>query len=174
MADFPPEGYSLELLNSKHRRKDFASGDEQVDRWLIHKAAGAMKKNTSTTRVLVRHDGVIAGYYTLANSALDVSLVPAALFEGNPPSRAPPVLTLAWLGVDTRFTGLGFGTKLFARALADGVQVYELVRFVAVIVDALTESNIAFYQSHGFVPVPGTTNKLYMPATTLLEVVAGA
>jgi ribosomal protein S18 acetylase RimI-like enzyme len=174
MADFPPEGYALELLDSKHRRKEFASGDGQVDQWLIHRALGAMKKNTSTTRVLVRHGGAIAGYYTLANSALDVSLVPPALFGGNAPTRAPPILTLAWLGVDTRFTGLGFGTKLFARALADGVQVYELVRFVAVIVDAPTDSNIAFYQGHGFIPVPGTTNKLYLPATTLLEVVAGA
>ena len=173
MADFPPQGYALELLTSTHRRKGFASGDGRVDQWLIHKALGAMKKNTSTTRVLVRDDGAIAGYYTLANTTLDLSLVPAALFGGTSPNRAPPVLTLAWLGVDARFTGLGFGTRLFARALADGVQVYDLVRFVAVIVDALTDDNIAFYQRHGFVAVPGAANKLYLPASTLLKLVAG-
>ena len=132
-----------------------------------------MEKNTSTTRVLVRSGIEIAGFYTLANTALDVSLVPAELFGGRPPSRPAPTLTLAWLGVDSRFEGQGFGTNLFARALADGVQAYALVRFVAVIVDALGDENIAFYQWHGFAIVPGTTHKLYLPATTLLRVVLG-
>ena len=81
----------------------------------------------------------MAGYYTLANTALDVSLVPPALFGGKMPTKAPPTLTLAWLGVDRRFTGRGLGTKLFARALADGVRVYHIVRFVTVVVDAITD-----------------------------------
>ena len=132
-----------------------------------------MEKNTSTTRVLVDADGFVAGYYTLANTALDVSLVPPDLLGGAPPTKAPPTLTIAWLGVDERCRGQGFGTKLFARALADGVQVYDLVRFVAVIVDALTEENEAFYRRQGFSPVPGTANKLYLPAATLLRVVHG-
>jgi hypothetical protein len=174
MAAFPPPGYKLETLKRNHRRKRFSSGDPRVDEWLIHKALGAMKKHTSMTRVLVDSAASIAGYYTLANSALDVSLVPAALFAGNPPSRAPPTLTLAWLGVDIRFAGRGLGTQLFARALADAAQVHELVRFVAVIIDALTDENMEFYPAKGFLSVPGTTNKLYLPATTLLQVVQGA
>lgn len=173
MPDFPPSGLALELLTRKHRRKSFSSGDVRVDQWLIHRAIGAMGKNTSTTRVLAAADGAIAGFYTLANTALDVSLVPPSLFGDNRPTKAPPTLTLAWLGVDALFQGQGLGTKLFARALADGVQVYNLVRFVAVIVDALSDDNEAFYRRHGFLPVPGTTNKLYMPTATLLEVVLG-
>lgn len=172
MATFPPPGLTLELLNRRHRRKRFDSGDPRVDEWLIHKAIGAMEKNTSTTRVLAQGDGTIAGYYTLANTALDVSLVPPALFGDKPPTKPPPTLTLAWLGVDRAFAGRGLGTQLFARALADGARVYHLVRFVAVIVDALTAENMAFYQKMGFLPVPGTTNKLYLPATTLMQVIA--
>jgi GNAT superfamily N-acetyltransferase len=72
--------------------------------------------------------------------------------------------------VDRRFAGRGLGTLLFARALADGAQVHHLVRFVAVVVDALTAQNAAFYERMGFLPVPGTTNKLYMPAATLMQV----
>ena len=168
---FPPAGFTLELLDRRHRRKRFASGDPRVDEWLIHKAIGAMEKNTSTTRVLVASDGSIAGYYTLANTAFEVSLVPAELFGGRAPTKAPPTLTLAWVGVDQAFVGQGLGTRLFARALADGVQVYHLVRFIAVIVDAITPQSAAFYQKHGFVPVPGTTDKFYMPATTLMQLV---
>lgn len=130
-----------------------------------------MRKNTSTTRVLAEGEGTIAGYYTLANTALDVSLVPVELFDGTAPRHPPPTLTLAWLGVDRRFSGGGLGTKLFARALADAVQAFETVRFVAVMVDALTEDNMAFYESHGFSRVPGTSNKVYLPARTLVEVV---
>jgi hypothetical protein len=105
VATFPPPGMTLELLNREHRRKRFESGDPRVDAWLIHKAIGAMEKSTSTTRVLVQSDGTVAGYYTLATTALDVSLVPPA-----------------------------------------------------------------FYERMGFLPVPGTTNKLYMPAATLMQV----
>ena len=129
-----------------------------------------MQKNTSTTRVLVTDDGQVAGYYTLANTALDVSLVPADLFGGRAPAKAPPTLTLAWLGVDRAFAGRGLGAQLFARALSDGVQIHHLVRFVAVIVDALTPANAEFYRKHGVAPVPGTADKLYLPAATLLQV----
>lgn len=173
MASFPPTGFTLELLDRGHRRKRFSSGDERVDRWLVHKALGAMEKNTSITRVLIATDQSVAGYYTLASTALDVSLVPPALLGDVPANKPLPTLTLAWLGVDARYAGRGLGTKLFVRALADAVQVYGLVRFVAVIVDALTEENAAFYQRHGFLPVPGTTNKLHLPASTLLRVVLG-
>lgn len=129
-----------------------------------------MRKNTSTTRVLSERDGTIAGYYTLANTALDVSLVPPEMFAGEVPRHPPLTLTLAWLGVDERFRGRGLGTQLFARALADCVRVYDVVRFVAVIIDALTEDNVSFYESQGFVRVPGTTDKLYLPASTLAEI----
>jgi ribosomal protein S18 acetylase RimI-like enzyme len=169
-VEFPPSDLTLELLERRHRRKTFASGDRRVDDWLAQRALPAMRKNTSTTRVLARDDGAIAGYYTLANTALDVSLVPAHLFDGKPPRHPPPTLTLAWLGVDQRFGGRGLGTKLFARALADALQAFETVRFVAVIVDALTDANVAFYESHGFELVPGTTNKLFMPASTLVAI----
>jgi GNAT superfamily N-acetyltransferase len=124
--------------------------------------------------VLAEPNGTVAGYYTLATTALDVSLVPPALFGGVAPTHAPPTLTLAWLGVDGRFTGHGLGTKLFARALADAVEIHHIVRFVAVVIDALSAENLAFYGRWGFSPVPGTTNKLYSPAATLLQVTGQA
>jgi GNAT superfamily N-acetyltransferase len=166
-------GLELELLNRGHRRKAFSSGDLRVDGWLIHRALGAMEKHTSTTRVLADRGGVVAGYYTIASTALDVSLAPRELFGGKLPRHAPPTLTLAWLGVDTRFRGQGIGTRLFARALAYAVEAYHLVRFVAVIVDAISSRNIDYYLRHGFTLVPGASNKLYLPATTLRRVVLG-
>jgi ribosomal protein S18 acetylase RimI-like enzyme len=171
VREFPPPGLTLELLGPRHRRKVFSSGDRRVDEWLARRALPAMRKNTSTTRVLADEHGAIAGFYTLANTALDVSLVPADLFDGEVPRHPPPTLTLAWLGVDSRFRGRGLGTQLFARALADGLHAFETVRFVAVVVDALTEANVVFYESHGFRRVPGTTNKLFLPASTLVAVV---
>ncbi len=168
--EFPPTGFLLELLDGHHHRRRFSSGDRRVDEWLARRALPAMRKNTSTTRVLSMPDGTIGGYYTIANTALDVSLVPPEMFGGELPRHPPPTLTLAWLGVDEQFRGRGLGTQLFARALADCVHVYDLARFVAVIIDALTEDNINFYQSQGFLSVPGMTNKLYLPAATLIAI----
>jgi GNAT superfamily N-acetyltransferase len=166
-------GFELELLDRRHRRKAFSSGDSREDDWLVHRALGAMEKHTSTTRVLADRGGVVAGYYTIASTALDVSLVPAELFGGKVPRHAPPTLTLAWLGVDTRFRAQGIGTRLFARALADAVEAYHLVRYAAVIIDAISQANIDYYLGQGFALVPGTSNKLYLPATTLMRVVLG-
>jgi len=163
-----PEGFALELLTPEHRRRKFASGNRKADEWLRQKALPAMKKNTSTTRVLVDAESRIAGYYSLANTALDVSLVPPEFLGGQPPTRPPPTVTLAWLGVDLGFAGRGLGTYLFLQALADCVRAYEVIRFVAVIVDALDDDNVNYYQSKGFWRVPGTTHKLYMPASLLL------
>ena len=168
--EFPPPGLTLELLDRHHRRKAFSSGDRRVDEWLARRALAAMGKNTSTTRVLAGEGGMIAGFYTLANTAIDVSLVPADLFDGAIPRYPPPTLTLAWLGVDARFRGRGLGTQLLARALADALFAFKTVRFVAVIVDALTETNVSFYESQGFRRVPGTTNKLFLPAATLIAI----
>ena len=137
-----------------------------VDDWLAHRALGATEKNASTTRVLIQ-GADIAGFYTLANTALDVSLVPVELLGGREPKHPVPTVTLAWLGIDQRFGGRGLGTLLFARALADCARAWTLVRFVAVVVDALTEVNFDFYQRSGFTPIPGTTHKLYLPAVTL-------
>jgi GNAT superfamily N-acetyltransferase len=171
MAAFPPEGLVLEPLDRTHRRKAFSCGSEPVDAWLAHKALGAMEKHTSTTQVLTERTGRIAGYYTLASTALDVSLVPPDMFGGKPPRYAPPTLTLAWLGVDTHFQGRRLGALLLARALADAIAVYEHVRFVAIIVDALSERNVHFYLGQGFSLIPDTADKLYLPARTLLLMV---
>jgi ribosomal protein S18 acetylase RimI-like enzyme len=171
--EFPPAGLALALLDRRHQRKAFSSGDRRVDEWLARRALPAMRKNTSTTRVLADEHGSIAGFYTLANTALDVSQVPVDLFDGEVPRHPPPTLTLAWLGVDARSRGRGIGTRLFARALADALRAFQTVRFVAVVVDALTEGNVTFYESHGFRRVPGTTNKLFLPASTLVAVVEG-
>ncbi|MBL8951522.1 MAG: GNAT family N-acetyltransferase, partial [Myxococcaceae bacterium] len=170
MSGFPPPGFRLELLDRSHRRRQFSSGDRRVDEWLQRKALPAIEKHTSTTRVLL-HDDVIAGYYTLANTALDVSLIPPELLGGKPATRPAPTVTVAWLGVDERFRGHGLGTQLFARSLSDCVRAWQLVRFVTVMVDALTEQNHAFYRAHGFTPVPETTHKLYLPSSTLLDII---
>jgi GNAT superfamily N-acetyltransferase len=170
MPDFPA-GLTLELLDARHKRKRFSSGDARVDEWLVHKALSAMRKHTSTTRVVADSEGKIAGFYTLVQTALDVSLVPPELFGGKPPAHAPPTLTLAWLGVDQAFKRQGLGTRLLDQALADCVRAYDTVRFVAVLIDALTEANLVFYRSQGFLPVPSATHKLYLPASTLIQVV---
>jgi len=167
-----PEGFKLELLTPEHRRKRFSSGNPKVDEWLRQKALPAMKKNTSTTRVLVDAGGHVAGYYSLANTVLDISLVPPELFAGQAPTRPPPTVTLAWLGIDAGFAGRGLGTYLFHQALADCVKAYDVIRYVAIIIDALDDDNVTHYRSRGFTLVPGTTHKLYM-AASVLQSVAG-
>lgn len=178
-AAFPP-GMRLEKLAKELRRqiRAFASGEGRVDDWLHPRALSAQNKHGCVTRILLDGDAV-AGFHTLANGELAIDQVPAELFPGGqPPQRPPRTVTLAWLGVDQRYVRKGIGRALAFNALAYCYGAYQLIPFVAVIVDALTPRSTTFFQNMGFAVIPGTEGtipglsaKLYMSAATLIAAV---
>jgi GNAT superfamily N-acetyltransferase len=134
---------------------------DEVDAWLRTKAWQHQKKRLSVTKVLLRPDRQIAGYYTLATGQVDFGDLPADVVK-DLPARALPVAVLAWLGVASNQQRQGFGRLLLAQALRECYEAGQTFPFVAVLLDCLSESAKAFYQKWDFRELPGHPYRLML------------
>ena len=161
-----PAGYRLEILRREHPRKHFSSQQPAVDDWLITKALQQQEKHLSVTKALLDPSSLIAGYYTLATGQVDFGDLPRDVAK-RLPKRALPVAIVAWLGVDHRHQGQGFGGLLLASALRDCHEAGQTFPFVAVILDCINQEAKAFYQRWDFEELPGHPYRLYLSAAQL-------
>jgi GNAT superfamily N-acetyltransferase len=162
-----PDGFALEPLRKQHPRAAFRSGKEAVDRYLAERALQGQEKRLSSTRVLVETDaGTLAGYYTLSMGLVGFADLPAEL-SGKLPRRELPAAVLAWLGVDRKFQGRGFGARLLAHALRDCWEASQTFPFIAVVLDCLDEATRGFYLRWDFQELPGHPLRLYLSANHL-------
>ncbi|MFH2008639.1 MAG: N-acetyltransferase [bacterium] len=161
-----PDGFHLEQLEKKHRRATLRCGEEAVDRWLKTQARQAQDKRLSVTRVLLDAVDTIAGYYTLALGQVHFDELPHE-HARRLPQTLLPIITLAWLGGEQRYQGLGLGTRLLAQALTDCHASGQVVPFVAVILDCLGPAAKSFYQRYDFKELPGHPMRLMLPWSLL-------
>lgn len=146
-------------LTRQHDRRDFDSGEPDLDAYLHRYALQNDERDISRTYVAVDEDGVrVRGYFTLTNASIRFEELPA---RGLPKYPIPAVL-LARLAVDRREQGLGLGRYLLFEALHLAESVSEVSGVHVVLVHALHEKAKSFYMKHGFSPIPGQPLHLYM------------
>jgi GNAT superfamily N-acetyltransferase len=103
--------------------------------------------------------GQISGYYSLAAASAEHAVVPPRISKGL--ARHPiPMLLLARLAVDLKAQGLG--RSLLQSALGKYLQASEVIGCRALMVHAIDEAAIGFYQSYGFEPSPVDAAHLYL------------
>ncbi len=156
-----PEGFGWQRLQRDHPRKQFSSGQSEVDDWLRTKAWQHQKKHLSVTKVLIDQVGQIAGYYTLATGQVDFGDLPDDVTK-RLPRRLLPVALLAWLGVSSAYQSQGLGRLLLAQALRDCYEAGGTFPFVAVILDCLTDRARSFYKRWDFEELPGQPYRLFV------------
>ena len=105
--------------------------------------------------------GQISGYYSLAAASAEHAAVPLRISKGL--ARHPiPMLLLARLAVDLKAQGQGLGRSLLQSALGKYLQASEVIGCRALMVHAIDEAAIGFYQSYGFAPSPVDAAHLYL------------
>ena len=161
-----PQGWRIEPLRREHPRRQFHSGRERVDQWLASKALQHQDKHLSATKVMVDDAETIAGYYTLATGQVDFGDLPVEVVK-QLPRRVLPVAVLAWLGVDEKRQGRGFGKLLLAQALRDCWEAGKTFAFVAVILDCINDDAKRFYQHWDFQELPSHPYRLFLSAKRL-------
>jgi predicted N-acetyltransferase YhbS len=77
------------------------------------------------------------------------------------------MVLLARLAVDRSEQGMGRGALLLAEALRKAVAAGEAVAARLVVVDAIDEQAVSFYQRHGFIPAPEHPLRLYRPMSDI-------
>jgi GNAT superfamily N-acetyltransferase len=151
----------IEVLGPQHDRTAFESGVDPLDRYFRVQAGQDARKRMAAPFVLVLPDGMIAGYYTLSATAVNLAELSAQIVRKLPRYPLIPATLLGRLAVDRRHQGKGYGRFLLADALYRSLRS-EIASF-AVIVDAKDEAARRFYERESFLSLPDQPMKLFRP-----------
>lgn len=164
---------SIVMLDSRHDRRTFDCGQDDLNRYLQQVAAQHQKKQVSRTWVAVSpsEPECILGFYTTTLAEISSEYLNPKDVKKLPKS-ALPVARLSRLAVDQQHQGKQIGQRLLIDAIVRTACLLENFAVVAMVVDAKNEQVSSYYQHFGFIPWRDDQLKLYMPAQTLLAVAA--
>jgi GNAT superfamily N-acetyltransferase len=149
-------GVVIRRLEESDDVENFDCGDEALDNYLKrHAWSNQEKSSIGVTYVAVDESApqVALGYFTLAAASVPRDALPKKYARGLPPYDLPLIL-LARLAVDRRFSGRGLGHSLISEALRISLRVAGEVGCRCIITDAYRE-RIDWYAQYGFVPIQG-------------------
>ena len=156
-------------FHQTHIREGFCCGKQAQDDFILMLAGQYQRRSLGRTYVAVRTDDQqyrIAGYYTLAGSALSFEHIPKKSARKLP--RHPvPVALLGRLAVDRQAQGQGLGEALLMDALKRCLELSEQLGIHAVEVHAIDSRARTFYEHYGFVPLLDQEFHLHLPISTI-------
>jgi ribosomal protein S18 acetylase RimI-like enzyme len=149
-----------ELLTASHDTSSFDCGKAPLNQFLQRYAL--VNQANGSARTFVSLSGQqTSGYYSLAAASAEHVAVPPRISKGL--AKHPiPMLLLARLAVDLKAQGQGLGRSLLQSALGKYLQAREVIGCRALMVHAIDEAAIGFYQSYGFEPSPIDAAHLYL------------
>jgi GNAT superfamily N-acetyltransferase len=163
------------LQRDKHRRLAFSCGEETLDRFLQENAHQACAKNLSKTYVAVDEidETVILGYYTVTTTQIEAGELPPEVIKHLklPNNRDVPAQLVAKLAVAENIKGQGVGPLMLMDALTRCVRVSAEVGGVAIVVDALRENLVGFYEHYGFRRFEPDSLKMFITTETVKELI---
>jgi predicted N-acetyltransferase YhbS len=83
------------------------------------------------------------------------------------PRHAVPVVLLARLAVARGAQGRGLGGILLRDALLRSLELSESLGIYAVVVDALDDEAVSFYEKFGFLRLTDAEMRLFLPLSTI-------
>jgi predicted GNAT family N-acyltransferase len=154
--------FCLEPLEKQHDQENFSCGNEQLDRYLHNLALQDRKRNIAIPYVIVeRESKKIIGYYTLSMSAIDLEYLPQNTAKKLPKYPIIGVALIGRLAVSFDRKGYGWGKLLIMNALYKSWEVSKTTGCFAVIVDAIDDQAVQFYQRFEFQAFPDRPYKLF-------------
>ncbi len=163
--------FTSERLGAGHDLSGFASGVDVLDSWLRDHAAHAQRMRTAQTFVWHAGDGRAVAFFSLAAHLVARADLPPRVGRGSP--DAIPAILLARLALDRSLHGRGLGGELLWDALTRACAASEIAAARVVVVDAIDRRAAAFYEHHGFRPVPGNPNRLVQKVSDIAAALGG-
>ena len=163
---------TIRRLEESDEVENFDCGDEPLNNYLKrHAWTNQEKISIGVTYVAIDDSApyTVLGYFTLATSSVPRDRLPKKYVRGLPPYDLPLIL-LARLAVDKRFSGRGLGHALLSEALQITLRVADEVGCRCIITDAYPDK-AGWYARYGFVPLegPATTSpqKMFLDVRTI-------
>ncbi len=151
-------------LAVEHDTASFNCGSAGLNEWLREHALRAESAGISATTVWTQPENLeVLAFHTIA---------PTRVRRGELPSRAMaagystvPGYLLGRLALDRRLRGRRLGSQLLLDALELIVQAADRGGGRVIVVDAIDDDAVAFYEHHGFTRVGGTDQLVMKIAT---------
>ena len=161
----------VEPFASHHDRAAFSCGVKALDTYIKQGAGQDESRNLTRTFVLTSSRGnpEVRGYYTLSNYAIQIDALPEQLRKRLPGRIPLPATLLGRLAVDMRYQKQGLGKSLLLYALREALRASRVSASLGVVVDAMTDELVPFYQSVGFVRLVDRERHLIIPITRLAQ-----
>lgn len=151
-------------LHEDHERDTFDCGREVLNRWLSDEASRAEQAGVSATTVWTpAADRRVLAYYSIAPTVLRRDELPSRSMAGG--YTTVPGYLLGRLALDRTLHGQGLGSQLLVDALGRIVSACGQGGGRVIVVEAIDDAAVAFYDHHDFKPVAGT-NRLFMKVAT--------
>ena len=151
---------------SRHDTSEFQCGNEALDRWLVRYAGQSERRDAARTFV-VTDAGVVIGYYALLAGELDHADATEQTRKGMSRHYPIPVAILARLAVDHRHQNRGLGATLLRDALRRVTLASEQLAVRAVVVHAIDQAAVGFYEHFGFRALSATPRTLMVTLAEL-------
>jgi GNAT superfamily N-acetyltransferase len=152
--------FYIEKLNGNHQLSSFDCGEKPLNDFLQGYALQNQKAGSAQTYVALEDQEVI-GFYSLTVGEVQHEDSPERIKKGL--ARYPiPIVLLARLAVDQRFTRRGIGKGLLKDALRRIANAADIIGIRAVLVHAKNETAHNFYKYHGFTPSPTNPYRLFL------------
>jgi len=159
--------YKTTALSKKHVKDQFSCGEESLDNYIKYSASQDLRKKLAGVFVLEgKETNEIKGFYTLSSSNILTNDLPENFIKKFPSYPNLPATLIGRLAVNKKFQGAGLGEVLLLDALYRSYEASKNIGSVAVIVDALNDDVVKFYESYGFIKF-STYRKLYIPMKTV-------
>jgi ribosomal protein S18 acetylase RimI-like enzyme len=159
--------FRFEPLGPAHDRAAFSCGVEALDNYLRKQASQDVKKRVALAFVLTPNGKTVAGFYTLSQYAVELDAIPGALAAKLPKYPFVPATLIGRLAVSNEFRGQGLGELLLMDALNRCLSGSRQVASAVVVVDAKDDRAAAFYKKYGFMELPHTPRRLFLPMATI-------
>jgi GNAT superfamily N-acetyltransferase len=152
----------------------FDCGDQPLNNYL-KRHAWANQQGSSIGVTYVAADEAaphsVIGYFTLATASIARDRFPKKYVRGLPPYDLPLIL-LARLAVDRRFSGRGLGHALISEAFKIALRVADDVGCRCIITDAYRD-RVDWYARYGFIPLEGAAEggpqRMYLDIRTIRQ-----
>ena len=162
--------FCIELLAQHHNRRNFCCGNDRLDRYLHSVASQDLQRNIAIPYIVVdqEHQKII-GYYTLSMSGIDLSALPADIAKKLPKYPIVGVNLIGRLAVEHDYRGAGWGKLLIMDALYRSLGVSRASAAFAVVVDAIDDDAMRFYQRFEFQSFPDRPERLFRTMASIAQ-----
>jgi GNAT superfamily N-acetyltransferase len=163
---------TIEPFGPHHNREAFTCGVESLDRYFRTQANQDVRRRVNGVFVLVDpcETAKVLGYYTLCATALAQGEVPDGVRKHVPRYPLVSATLLGRLAVGVQQQKQGLGALLLADAVRRAYASSSSIGSSMLIVDALSEQAVAFYEANGFVRLPNSL-RLILPMQAIAKLV---